>query len=180
MQPFPKFPKIPRWLKPVFVTEKIDGTNGLIFIGEDYVSAGSRSRWIAPGKEDNFGFAGWVHKNENALVRVLGPGYHYGEWWGVGIQRGYDLDRRHFSLFNVGRWKEDELRAADAPSALTVVPTLRMLSYPDSDFILEEWDKLRDYGSVAAPGYMNAEGIMLYHSAANQYFKFPFESDAKG
>ena len=44
----------------MIVTEKIDGTNGVVLVQEDgTVVAGSRSRWIVP-LADNFGFAAWV------------------------------------------------------------------------------------------------------------------------
>lgn len=70
------------------MTEKIDGTNGQIVITpEGQVFAGSRNRYVEPGN-DNYGFAQWVKSNEAALRDLLGPGRHYGEWWGAGIQRG--------------------------------------------------------------------------------------------
>lgn len=103
---FKPFQKIARLNREVLVTEKIDGTNGLVWIAEDGVEmrAGSRSRWITP-EADNFGFAKWVADNAEELRR-LGPGYHYGEWWGAGIQRRYGLTEKRFSLFNVSRWAD--------------------------------------------------------------------------
>src|SRR5687768_16084610 len=99
-QEFRPFGKIARLNRDVVVTEKIDGANALVAVGEDgTVRAGSRTRWIAPG-DDNFAFAAWVDKNIDAL-RGLGPGFHYGEWWGAGIQRRYGLTEKRFSLFNV-------------------------------------------------------------------------------
>jgi hypothetical protein len=64
--------------------------------------AGSRSRWLTP-EADNFGFAAWV-KEHAVEFRALGPGRHFGEWWGRGINRGYGQLIRWFSLFNVSRW----------------------------------------------------------------------------
>jgi hypothetical protein len=87
----------------MIVTEKLDGTNAQVHITDDgRIFAGSRNRWITPDA-DNFGFARWVAEHEEEL-RALGPGSHYGEWWGSGIQRRYGLDEKRFSLFNVGRW----------------------------------------------------------------------------
>jgi hypothetical protein len=78
----------------------------------------SRSRWITPD-DDNFGFAAWVEANRDELL-TLGPGRHFGEWWGSGIQRGYGLPKgeKRFSLFNVSRWGESR------PACCHVVPVL--------------------------------------------------------
>ncbi len=97
---FKKFPSINRLTGPIIVTEKIDGTNACVVINEEgWVRAQSRTRFITP-QSDNFGFANWVYKYEEELRTILGVGYHYGEWWGKGIQRSYGLSDRKFSLFN--------------------------------------------------------------------------------
>lgn len=81
MSDFEEFPKIPRLRRGVTITEKIDGTNGQIFIDEEgNIKAGSRSRWITP-EDDNYGFARWVAEHADEL-RELGHGRHFGEWWG--------------------------------------------------------------------------------------------------
>ncbi len=78
---FPAFPSIPRLKRQSTITEKIDGTNGLIFISDEgVIRAGSRNRWITPG-DDNYGFARWVDEHKAELAN-LGPGHHYGEYWG--------------------------------------------------------------------------------------------------
>jgi hypothetical protein len=43
-------------------------------------------------------------------------------------------------------------------------------------------EALRDKGSAAAPGYMNPEGIVIYHlgKTKDTYFKKTFENDEKG
>src|SRR6185436_19868415 len=77
---------IARLAREIVVTEKIDGTNGVVYVDEDgTVTAGSRSRWLTDDGPDNFGFRAW---------------------WGSGIQRGYGLTagEKRFSLFNVKRW----------------------------------------------------------------------------
>jgi hypothetical protein len=198
MSDYPAFRKIPRLYREVIVTEKIDGTNGLVHIepclmGEDgglvaplhaftvvdgmAVSAGSRKRWLAPGKEDNFGFAGWVSDNAEDLVRVLGQGMHYGEWWGAGIQRRYGLDHKRFSLFNTSRWTPGGLFEAGAPGELDVVPVLEVGT---GEWVVEEaLAKLRDVGSFAAPTFRNPEGVVVYHTAANAYFKATLDDDGQ-
>jgi hypothetical protein len=141
------------------------------------VSAGSRKRWLAPGKEDNFGFAGWVSDNAEDLVRVLGQGMHYGEWWGAGIQRRYGLDHKRFSLFNTSRWTPGGLFEAGAPGELDVVPVLEVGT---GEWVVEEaLAKLRDVGSFAAPTFRNPEGVVVYHTAANAYFKATLDDDGQ-
>lgn len=166
---FREFRKIPRLNREVVVTEKIDGTNGCVVVTEEgIVSAQSRSRIITP-ETDNFGFAGWVHKHRGQLAE-LGPGYHYGEWWGVGIQRGYGLTERRFSLFNVSRW------TVARPVCCDVVPVLyRGMSLNDG--VNVALHALRERGSIAAPGFMKPEGVIAYHTAGNLYFKATIEKD---
>lgn len=49
MTEFQEFPKIVRYSRDVIVTEKIDGTNACLFIGDDgEFLTGSRTRWITP------------------------------------------------------------------------------------------------------------------------------------
>ena len=130
---FSPFPKITRYNREWVITEKIDGTNGLIRIFEDprsghdgispYAPIGAaldtvhtversgRMFGIMAGSrnrfltpdDDNFGFCRWVRNNAHELIG-LGIGHHYGEWWGSGIQRRYGLDHKRFSLFNTARW----------------------------------------------------------------------------
>lgn len=129
MTEFVGFPKIARLNREIVVTEKIDGTNAQVEITEDgIVRAGSRNRYITP-EGDNHGFAAWVRDNADDLRR-LGPGRHFGEWWGSGIQSGYGLPKgeKRFSLFNVSRWDDDVLNEEDGlparPRCCGVVPTL--------------------------------------------------------
>ena len=92
---FKEFPKMARWSREVIITEKIDGSNASIYIGEnDEFLTGSRTRWINPD-DDNFGFSRWAHENKEELLK-LGSGIHFGEWWGCGIQRKYGLSEKRF------------------------------------------------------------------------------------
>lgn len=184
---FMPFDKIPRLSRDCVITEKIDGTNAQVFIPElleeahpDYPFwVGSRNRWITPDK-DNFGFARWAYENADELLQ-LGPGHHYGEWWGSGIQRGYGLQNgeKRFSLFNVRRWAPDRDKdkfPQDPPKCCSVVPVLyRGLFDTFVSYQILEWLSLN--GSSAAPGFMKPEGIVIYHEAAKQLFKKTIEKD---
>ena len=174
MEDFIGFPKIARLSRDIVITEKIDGTNGCIFIGEDgEFLVGSRSRWITP-EMDNHGFARWAYDHKDELV-LLGPGRHFGEWWGSGIQRGYGLPKgeKRFSLFNVKRWGEAR------PECCYVVPVLFTGNF-DTSRVAETMNLLVYNGSIAAPGFRKPEGVVIYHTAANIMFKKTFENDDKG
>lgn len=170
---YPGFGKIPRLNRTMVITEKIDGTNAQVFVGEDgAVIAGSGNRWITP-ESDNYGFASWVAEHEDEL-QELGPGHHYGEWYGLGIQRGYGLTEKRFALFNVDRW--EEMR----PACCDVVPVISVVSdvFALSNSVECAAQILRKFGSRIAPGFMNPEGIVIYHTAARQLYKMTLENDA--
>lgn len=177
---FKAFPKIPRLNRDCLITEKIDGTNACVVIGEGgEVAAQSRNNLLVGGKSDAFGFALWVQRNEARLRDLLGPGHHFGEWWGAGIQRGYSVPGdgpngrpKAFSLFNAERW-------ADLPPSddLRVVPTLYQGPFT-TEAVAAAVDRLRVEGSVAAPGFMRPEGVIIYHIAAGMGFKVTLENDA--
>lgn len=197
MVEFRPFPKLPRLTRGCVITEKIDGTNASVCIGPGYadephviarllvdgtdlnIRAGSRTRWITPG-DDNFGFAAWVRDNAEELVK-LGVGHHFGEWWGHGIQRGYRLSERRFSLFNTGRWIVDELdRTSEkqrmVPDRCKVVPVIRSGTFCDS-IVNETLWLLHEYGSLARPGFMKPEGIVIFHEASGMSFKKTLDND---
>ena len=196
MAEFHAFPKIPRFNRPFIITEKIDGTNGVICIDVGYrdfdaqdvnalsvytdegaftLRAGSRKRWINPN-QDNHGFAKWAWEHARELALGLGEGTHYGEWWGSGINRGYGLRKgeKHFSLFNTVRWTPDNI-----PDCVSVVPVLfqGVTSADINSVISGAIGGLRSLGSFAAPGFMKPEGIVVYHKAGNQMFKVTLEGD---
>lgn len=175
---FKAFNKIARLSREMIVTEKIDGTNGIIAIGENgEFQVGSRNKWLTDERgnieSDNAGFARWASANRAELEK-LGVGFHYGEWWGSGIQRGYDLPKgeKRFSLFNVSRWGDDDTR----PACCGVVPLLYqgMFSTAIVSAIL---DDLRSGGSLAAPGFMRPEGVVVFHTANGVLFKKTIEKD---
>lgn len=170
---FQEFPKIPRLNRTVIVTEKIDGTNACVVVSEAptfeerVVTAQSRSRIITP-EADNFGFAAWVKANE-ATLRQLGPGHHFGEWWGCGIQRGYGLTEKRFSLFSTKKWGETR------PACCHVVPIVAI--WNGFEAVAMALAKLRAEGSMASPGFPKPEGVIAWHSHAQAMFKVTLEKD---
>ncbi len=167
--------------------------------------AGSKSRWLTR-KQDNFGFAKWVDDNQSDLFN-LGDGRHLGEWWGSGVQRGYGLEKgeKRFSLFNTGRWFDqhtfdpgapcpqngDVVRRIvvaapglvahlptmeQAPACCRVVPTLYRGPFDQEQINLRLY-ALAERGSMAAPGFMKPEGVVVFHTAARQMFKVTIEKD---
>lgn len=172
---FQAWPKTPRLNRDITITEKIDGTNAAIIVTDDLrVGAQSRKRLITP-EDDNFGFARWVADNAETLASLLGPGRHFGEWWGSGIQRGYGLTKgeKRFSLFNVNRYAD--LDATEIP-ALGVVPTLYVGPNTTSAVAATLANLLID-GSSVAPGFTRPEGIVVFHSASQQVYKVLAEND---
>jgi len=167
---FRKFGSIPRLKRGCVITEKIDGTNAQVHVTEDgRVLAGSRNRWLTVD-DDNFGFAQWVQDNADQLRTTLGPGSHYGEWWGSGIQRRYGLAEKRFSLFNVGRW------TGRMEGCCHVVPVLY-----SGEFSVQAVDNalldLDEFGSMAAPGFRDPEGIVVRLSASGHLYKVTLDGD---
>ena len=204
---FTPFPKIARLLREVLVTEKLDGTNSTVHIQaadgpaegcvwqNDKVAiyAGCRTQWITPEK-DNHGFARWVLEHADEL-RQLGEGTHRGEWWGQGIQRNYGLKEKRWSLFNTMRWchHDEEPQISNmtwdekarmmvpryqerAPACCHVVPVLYRGMF-DTAMLEGVMTLLKAQGSRAAPGFMNPEGMVIYHIAGNMGFKRTIEGD---
>ncbi len=201
MTEFEAFPKIPRLRREIVVTEKIDGTNAAVLVEEVpgpwsvdpdtaldcirrpdgatvAIYAQSRNRFITP-TSDNYGFATWVLEHSEELAE-LGPGRHFGEWYGRGINRGYDLPDRRFALFNTGRWdninaEPERFGRRRPPECCDVVP--KILEDTFSDIAIDHALRvLREHGSGVA-GFMRPEGIVIFHSASRQSFKVLLEGD---
>ena len=178
---FQEFPKIARLSRNCVITEKIDGTNASVFVpeGDGPLLFGSRTRWITTA-EDNHGFAAWGVAHE-AELRTLGPGHHFGEWWGSGVQRGYGLTKgeKRFSLFNTARWADERDRGKypiDRPACCHVTPILYAGLFHSSvvEAVLEV---LRLGGSLASPGFLSPEGVVIWHEAARVLFKKTLHKD---
>lgn len=183
------FRKIPRLSRQCVITEKLDGTNCVVHISGDKMFIGSKNRWLAEDS-DHYGFRAWCMAHKEELF-TLGDGFHYGEWWGGGIQRGYGLakDDKRFSLFNVDRWclrgqspkvRNDESgKVQDVlPPCVALVPIAAECPFNTAN-VEQVMDAMRRGGSLAVPGYMNPEGIVVYHKAADQLFKKTFDGDGE-
>lgn len=186
MSEFTSFPKIPRLSKGFWASEKIDGTNAQIHIfrpfeetgnfypqlvaawhdGGYVMQVGSRNRYIHPG-DDNFGFAAWVKDNSDELWK-LGPGRHYGEWFGPGIQKNpLGVSERRFALFNP-RW------ADQGPSCVEVVPQLGLVFAHQVPELLAN---LEQAGTQVEGGNGRPEGVILYHEGSKQSYKITYDYD---
>jgi hypothetical protein len=120
----------------------------------------------------------------------LGPGKHFGEWWGNGIQRNYGLTEKRFSLFNVMRWclhgdEPQQIPTADPrivkmqdvlPACVGLVPVLWRGCFDllDGQYQLS---RLSQHGSLASLGFMKPEGIVIFHVAGNVGFKKTLDKD---
>ncbi len=152
--------KIPRLENEKYTfTEKIDGTNACVHVdvstGE--ITCQSRTKIIIPG-DDNAGFAKWAYANKDELLK-LGDGYHFGEWWGQGIQRNYGQTEKRFSLFYY---------PLELPT--DIVSRVPELPYTVTN-AQEALDFLKENGSVAVPGWMKPEGAVRYSRLSNERYK---------
>lgn len=201
---FKAWPKTPRLFREIIITEKIDGTNSAVIIqelgdfadadpmnclavvvrdGKHYeIAAQSRNRLIFPGKTtDNYGFAGWVQKNAEQLFDLLGPGRHYGEWWGEGIQKRYVNaypQIRGFALFNTARHEGlHEWLPMDGGIDVLVEPVHILYQGPFSeDVIHDTLSELNRLGSWMSPPD-SPEGIVIFHTQSRQTYKVLLEGD---
>lgn len=195
----PKAPKMSRLDRGVIITEKIDGTNGGIFIDESddgatHVTAASKNRWLYPASisgdksTDNFGFAQWVADHEDDLIQLLGPGFHRGEWCGQGIGRNYSMKHRAFLLFNVDKHADVRGTSFEDGTIISIVPvlyrgTLLDMFDPECAYgrAYNDWsdtiEDLRTDGSNLVCGWMTPEGVVVYHTASGQSFKYTFDKN---
>jgi hypothetical protein len=201
---FIEWPKTQRLYRTIVVSEKLDGTNAAIHVeklgdvaqitvatddqvrvGSDVyrVTAQSRKRLIYPGKGpdggslDNYGFAAWVQSNAARLVETFGQGLHFGEYWGKGINRAYGIEGRRFSLFNTDKHKG--LCADIGGVQVEPVPVLYQGMFSDES-IKGALADLAYNGSVAAPGFMNAEGVCVWHSQTRSVWKVTLDNNDAG
>jgi hypothetical protein len=141
--------------------------------GQHYVAGvQSRKRIIQPGADrDNFGFAGWVMERELEIAEKLGEGYHYGEWYGVGIQKNpHRLDNRSFALFNSNRWRDGR---QERPDGVDCVPVLFEGEWTPT-IIDETMEQLVDR---AISAQYKAEGIVVWYSKTRRFEKYTFNNE---
>ncbi len=176
------------------ITEKIDGTNGCIVIYNGKVSAQSRKRIITPD-DDNYGFARWVYDNAGALMDTLGFGYHYGEWFGEGIQKNpLGIEGKRFALFHPTKYTEANGFELSKVDGLETVPLLHH-GQCDVWTIPNIMQDLDTYGSkvvgaartaINVPGIeevafhraADAEGIIIWNNETKTRTKMLLENDA--
>lgn len=179
------------------VMEKIDGTNGCVVIWDGKVSAQSRKRIITPG-DDNFGFAKWVYDNAGVLMDTLGYGYHYGEWFGEGIQKNpLGIEGKRFALFQATKYTEKNGYELSKVDGLETVPLLHS-GQCDVWTIPNIMRNLETYGSKvvgaaaekvasAIPGLKSevvyskaadAEGIIIWNKETQTRTKMLLKDDA--
>lgn len=176
---FKSFPEIKKLGSTEFsVTQKIHGTNAQVMIypkkmernvdagngqgyteivetGEMELLVGSRTRWIVPG-DDNYGFAAFVYANKQEFIDKLGPGQHFGEWAGPGINSGEGLSQKTFILFDY--WKFPSERPL--PPQTATVPVLYSGSF-DLSQVEKCMEDLKTNGSRLVAGFMRSEGVVV-------------------
>lgn len=214
---FVKWGSTPRLFRPVVVTEKLDGTNGAVIIEAVpmpdvsatrslppdvlaelfdartpncvyWVGAQSRNRVLRRDEPDNQGFRQWVTEHAGSLVDDLGPGRHFGEFWGHKIARNYGLTEKRFSLFNPATEFKNFVPHADGDVEVIKILTPGLGTVPvlyegplDTDALADTLANLQDYGSAAAPGFMRPEGIVVYHTHARRIIgKVTLDNQDKG
>lgn len=189
---YPSFNKIER-LENIYciISEKIDGTNGLIEINYDSVKFGSKNRYLE-SHEDNAGFMNFYSYHKNIFINTakelnekeieisgetltkyeeIYPIHIYGEWFGKGIQRGYGLDKKFFMPFNPEYAElliEHEVPHIVRPYILYEGKFSEKVATSSMHFLKEE-------GSYVIPKYMKPEGIVIYFPKYNFYLKDTFE-----
>lgn len=159
---FKPFPDIKRLnTAHMQITQKIHGTNAQVYIYEDnqtgntVVLVGSRTRWITPAN-DNYGFATFVYANRQEFIDKLGPGQHFGEWAGPGINLGEGLTEKTFVIFDY--WKYPPERPL--PPQTKIVPVLYTggLDLSQVELVMQD---LKQTGSKLVSGFMRPEGIVI-------------------
>jgi hypothetical protein len=104
------------------------------------------------------------------IAEKLGEGYHYGEWYGTGIQKNpHKIDGRRFALFNSNRWRDGR---QERPDGFECVPILYEDVYTNT--IIEETMQALRLRSIAFS--YKAEGIVVWYHTTRRYEKFTFET----
>lgn len=173
------------------ITEKIDGTNACIVAQDGKVTAQSRKRIITPD-DDNFGFAKWVYDNAGALLDTLGYGYHYGEWYGEGIQKNpLGIEGKRFALFHATKYTEGNGFDLEKVDGLETVPLLHhgqcdVWTIPNIMQDLELYgSKVEGARTHQEPGFLDmnvtytraaqAEGIVIWNNETRTRTKMLLE-----
>lgn len=165
----------------VIVTEKIHGANCHVNVvsqpdGSLKAIAGKRTSYV--GTQGLFGFGEFVTSNEKEICEKLGPGRHYAEWTGAGVNGDYGLKNKTAVLFNT-RHHGPKKAAGVLPDRFDVVPVLY-----DGPYVQEKIDEvladLKANGSKFSHGYMRPEGVVLFFPLFNAYKKIVFKPEETG
>ena len=186
------FPSIER-LENIYciISEKIDGTNGLIEINETNVRFGSRNRYIS-FSDDNAGFANFFRHYEAKLEDVAKdvitkelelngetltscnesyPLRIYGEWFGCGIQRGYGLKDKFFMPFS--SFYGEKLIEYQVPNVIT--PNIMYTGKFSMEVVGTCMQQLKLNGSGVVKDYKQPEGIVIFFPKYNFRLKETFD-----
>ena len=167
---FKAWPKIARGKgQHVTISEKLDGTNACVIIIDGELTGVQSRKRLLTLDNDNYGFCKWAYENKEKLEE-LGDGYHYGEWYGEGIQKNHHKkDGKYFALFNTFRWTETPL---PIELNLEIVPILYVgpvddINIENAMLSLELQAKELDY---------TPEGVVAYYHNTKTYEKYTFKS----
>jgi hypothetical protein len=178
---FVPFPKLARLSRECVITEKLNGRNTALIVTDDFELLTASRTGFVTSEHDNYGFAGWAQKNREALIKALGPGRHFGEWWGAGVpeSKRYRMKEKRFSLFNTTRWGSVEFPkdGITGVSLLYTTPVLYQGMFT-TEAVEHALADLATNGSRAAPGCMDPEGVVIFHVASNTMFKKTLKGDA--
>ena len=189
MNNYPSFPSIER-VENVYIviSEKIDGTNGLIelcgipeqmYPNECPIKFGSRNRYISI-EDDNYGFANFFtphidkiliaikhikEESESEIDKVCIQRI-YGEWFGQGIQRTYNLKERFFMPFST--FYAEKMIEAGVPN---IIKPYIFYAGKENEAPMFLETLLKDKGSYLIPGYMHPEGLVYHYPKYNKRVK---------
>lgn len=195
---YPSFSSIER-LENIYcvISEKIDGTNGLIQIDYKYdwngqryddhlVQFGSRNRYITT-TDDNAGFANYftphiasictlaeslINYGDNDNPKQDWPIYIYGEWFGKGIQRGYGLDEKYFMPFS--SFYAEHMIKAGIPNIM--MPNIMYTGKFSLEVVDNCMNRLTSGGfHTLITNYDYPEGVVIYFPKYNFRLKQTFE-----
>jgi hypothetical protein len=180
------FPKIQRLENlEVIVTEKLDGTNAVIYKeteedGTIRFKFGSRNRWLGGHDEkgkiiENHGFFQFCSDNLEYLMK-LSDGYHYGEFIGPGINRGYFRDKKMLFLFDT-RLEEAANNGLFGPDIRTVPVLAENISLIEVMMYMKDIKDENPELMSTINEQVKMEGVMLYIPRLNQRIKVIFDKE---
>ena len=201
MSNYASFPSIER-LENIYcvISEKVDGTNGLIEINEVFpvgepkeiqIRFGSRNRYIT-FNNDNADFANFFRHYEARFKDVAAdiilkelevsgetltecqeqyPLRIYGEWFGSGIQRGYGLKDKFFMPFST--FYAEKLIEYQVPNI--VKPNIMYTGKFNKLTADMCMNTLAIHGSGIIKDYKRPEGIVIHFPKYNFRLKQTFE-----